>query len=278
MENIIKSTALSATRMLLRQVASVLLKCGVTWKEFSDLSKWIFVDVATNEFGIKGRDTNISRVSILTGISRKEAKRQRELTNDSDDSLSSKTTDATRLLSAWHHDQDFLDSKGRPLPLKLNGSVPSFKELHDRYGGDIPLQAMLKELINTDSVEMDMKSQDQTLTVLRSYFVPRSMDIEMLLHFGRTLRDHASTLNVNVTNKGEREPRFEGYAAIEDVDKKYEKEFKEYIDRKGQIFLDEVDEWLTERRATSSNPATKTVRLGVGAYAIHGVTNEEKKP
>ena len=70
------STALrSACRTLLRPIALILLRGGITWKEFAELSKSVFVSVATDEFGIRGRPTNVSRVSILTGISRKEVNR-----------------------------------------------------------------------------------------------------------------------------------------------------------------------------------------------------------
>ena len=69
----------NACLAVLRPLASMLLKCGMTWKEFSDVSKSVFVEVASGEYGIDGRPTNVSRVSILTGISRKEIKRQRDL-------------------------------------------------------------------------------------------------------------------------------------------------------------------------------------------------------
>ena len=66
-------------RVLLRPIASLLLKCGMTWREFSELSKGVFVAVASDEHGLNGRPTNVSRVSILTGVSRKEIARVRGL-------------------------------------------------------------------------------------------------------------------------------------------------------------------------------------------------------
>jgi hypothetical protein len=57
----------------------MVMKCGIMWREFSELSKSVFVHVATDEFSIRGRPTNVSRASLLTGISRKEVKRQHEL-------------------------------------------------------------------------------------------------------------------------------------------------------------------------------------------------------
>ena len=118
MDQSVISVIRRACRQLLRPIASVVLKCGMTWKEFSDLSKSVFVEVASGEFGIRGRPTNVSRVSILTGISRKEVKRQRLLLEASEPGAATKTTDATRLLSGWHQDPDFLDDRGQPLPLR----------------------------------------------------------------------------------------------------------------------------------------------------------------
>ena len=134
-------------------VASIALRCGMTWKEFSDLSKSVFVDVAIREFGIRGRPTNVSRVSILTGISRKEIKRQRDLLRQDPDIDSGKTTDATRVLSGWYQDPDFCDPGGTPLELAETGPAPSFAALLERYSGDVPPSALLKELMQGQAVE-----------------------------------------------------------------------------------------------------------------------------
>ena len=127
MDTDINSTLRSSCRALLRPIASVVLKCGMTWREFSELSKSVFVSVASDEFGIRGRPTNVSRVSILTGISRKEVKRQRELLAEPATSASPKTTDATRLLSGWHQDPAYVGGDGNPLALRPDGDAPSFR-------------------------------------------------------------------------------------------------------------------------------------------------------
>jgi hypothetical protein len=44
-------------------IARWLLKSGVTWKEFAELSRGVFIDVAEKEFGVRGRPTNVSRIS-----------------------------------------------------------------------------------------------------------------------------------------------------------------------------------------------------------------------
>ncbi|MDH5276664.1 MAG: DUF6502 family protein, partial [Gammaproteobacteria bacterium] len=101
-------------RALLRPVASLLLKCGMTWREFAEVSKSVFVAVAGDEYGLNGRPTNVSRVSILTGVSRKEVVRVRALLEQPATTLPNKTTDATRLLSGWHQDAEFVTASGQP--------------------------------------------------------------------------------------------------------------------------------------------------------------------
>ena len=267
MDSALKSALLDACRLLLRPIASVVMKCGVTWREFSELSKSVFVDVATEEFGIRGRPTNVSRVSILTGISRKEVKRQRDLIAEPGAAVGSKTTDATRLLSGWHQDPEFVGEEGVPKPLPEYGPGASFDSLFDRYGGDTPHQTLLKELVSAGSVEM---SADRMLVAKTRYHLPTPMN-ESFIHFlGANLYDHAFTLSNNLSAGTDAAPRFEGFAVDDRIDPKAAPEFKRFIDARAQQFLEEVDDWLNQHRADESAPNTVPARLGVGIYAIDG--------
>ena len=67
---------------MFRPIARVMLRAGISWRELSDVLKTTYVEVATEDFGIRGRPTNISRVAILTGLTRKEVRRLRDLLED----------------------------------------------------------------------------------------------------------------------------------------------------------------------------------------------------
>lgn len=262
-----------ACRQLLRPIASVVLKCGMTWKEFSELSKSVFVEVASREFGIRRRPTNVSRVSILTGISRKEVKRQRLLLDAAEPPATTKTTDATRLLSGWHQDPDFLDGQGRPLPLARSGPSPSFADLFDRYGGDTPEQTLEKELRSANSIDTDA---DGRLVAKSRYHMPFAMTESNIRFFGTNLFDHATTLNNNFTAKEDAQRRIEGFAVDDQVDSDSADAFKQFIDERGQQFLEEVDDWLNRHQADSNSKTAIPIRLGVGLYAIDGPLPEGK--
>ena len=274
MEHSNKELVHRSCRLLLRPIVLLLLKCGLTWKEFSELSKRVFVEVATESFGIRGRPTNVSRVSILTGIARKEVARLRTGAGDPALATGGKTNDATRVLSGWHQDPGYLDSQGAPRALAERGPAPSFESLFRRYGGDTPFQTLLKELKSAGSVSADDRGR---LLAARRYHMPAAMSDENVRLFGANLFDHARTLERNVAGRGDGR-RFEGYATEERVAPADAAAFREFVEERGQRFLEEIDAWLHRHRAAAGDPAAATVRLGVGVYAIEGHLPEGPRP
>ena len=267
-----KSVIYQACRAVLRPLASMLLRVGMTWKEFSDLSKSVFVEVATAEFGIRGRPTNVSRVSILTGIGRKEVRRQRDLLGTGTPPVREKTTDATRVVSGWHQDPDFLDSNDEPLALDESGAHPSFATLCTRYSGDIAPATMLKELLKTGTVARDAVGR---LIAKRRYYQPAQHDDENLLWATGLVRDLVQTMNNNVFRSDETLPRFGGKAENVDIPPSAIAAFRDYMEERGQAFLEDIDNWLTEHTAQANEGTEDRIRLGVGLFAIEDRITKE---
>jgi len=237
----------------------------MTWKEFSDLSKSLFVQAATEEFGIRGRPTNVSRVSILTGISRKEVKRQRDLLASNETPVRTKTTDATRVLSGWFQDADYVDASGLPLLLKESGPKPSFDALCGAYSGDIAMPTMLKELLNTQTIE---RTENNLLRAVRRYYQPATLDDERLLWAAALIRDLSASVNGNLFQESKSLPPFVRKAENIHVRSDSISQFRTLLDDRGQAFLEEIDAWLTEHEQMDTGEASDAVRLGVGLFAI----------
>ncbi len=263
-------------RILLRPVASLLLKCGMTWREFSAVSKSVFVAVASQDYGLNGRPTNVSRVSILTGVSRKEIARVRSLLEQESDPLPNKTTDATRLLSGWHQDPDFLTPTGEPRVLPAEGEGASFATLSRRYGGDVPVTSMRKELERAGAITA---LPDGTLRAERRYFMPKRFDPQWILNAGSMLSDLGAGITHNLDagavplSSGSDSParRFIGRATNDSVDVAAMPEFEAFVEKNGQEFLERVDKWLTEHEAKpTAGGARKRARLGLGVFLIAG--------
>jgi hypothetical protein len=72
-----RPSLLSALRRLLRPLVKLLTAQGLTYPMLADLLKQIYVDVAVREFALGEAAPTDSRVSLLTGVHRKDVKRLR---------------------------------------------------------------------------------------------------------------------------------------------------------------------------------------------------------
>jgi hypothetical protein len=269
-----KASTLSASRRLLRPVVRLLLRSGITWKEFAEVAKTVFVRVATDEFGIRGRPTNLSRVAILTGITRREVARQRQQIEADAPPQPTFLNAAQRLLSGWHQDPDYVDAGGSPLAIPVDGAAPSFADLCNRHGGDLPASALLKELRSVGAVSQD--EAGRLVAAARTY-IPLQMDPDKILRAGDVLYDIGTTVVFDLIAPHGEALRFERRAENDAIDPQSVPAFRAFLEKEGQSFLERIDDWLT-RHAVEPGPHTsrKPIRLGVGMYHIQTEAETER--
>ncbi len=148
-----KSRVLRALKKTMIPIARMLMRSNVDCKQFIEVAKLAFVEVATDEYGIRDRKTNVSRVAILTGLTRKDVSRVRANMADREELRDVLPSASERLLSGWHEDEDFLDGEAKPRTLYYDGPGATFLELLNRYTGDVPVGAMQKELTKAGLIE-----------------------------------------------------------------------------------------------------------------------------
>ncbi len=117
----------AAVTNILRHLVRLLLRNGIPYRTFSDIAKRVYVDVATEEFGIPGRNQSKSRVSILTGLSRKEVLRVRRLPSHDDLGAGARYNRAARVIAGWVRDRRFCNSSGNPSDLPFEAGASSFR-------------------------------------------------------------------------------------------------------------------------------------------------------
>jgi hypothetical protein len=256
---------LEALGRVLEPVVLLLLKSGISWKEFSDLAKEKFVTVATETFGIRGRPTNVSRVAILTGLDRREVARLRT-PRERHAAVQGFMSKPTQLLHAWYHDPRYLDRSGKPRDLEIEGADGSFAELVRRYAPGIPLVAMIKELRAAGAIG---DAEGKRLRALKRSYVPRELNEDVVRLWGSVLQDVGTTLEHNVDRDETDQPRFERRAISLRVNPKSLVEFRKVLEREGQAFLERMDDWINAHQVRSSiDEQGIGIRLGVGVYHI----------
>lgn len=257
---------LAACRRLLRPIVRMLLRHGVMQRAFGELCKEVYVEVATADYGLQGRPTNVSRTALLTGVDRKEVKRIRETLagRGQEPQHRSRQDRLSRVLSGWHQDSEFCPG-GTPLdlPLSAPAGVPSFATLVQRYGGDVPASAVLKELKRVGAVA----EHDERVHAAKRYYMPALSDVDAIRRSGSVLEDVGNTVAYNLFPPRKAQSRFEGRATNARIAPAVIPEFHAFLEHRGQQFLEEVDAWLTAHEAPAGEEQPLT-RLGVGVYWI----------
>jgi hypothetical protein len=261
---------LEALGRVLEPVVLLLLKSGISWKEFSDLAKEKFVTVATEAFGIRGRPTNVSRVAILTGLGRRDVAKLRRRPPERQAAVQGFMSKPTQVLHAWYHDPGYLDASGKPRDLEIEGTDGSFAELVRRYAPDIPLVAMMKELRAAGAIG---DAEGKRVRALKRSYIPRELNEDLVRIWGSVLPDVGTTLEHNLYPEEFDPPRFERRAISLRVDPKSLPEFREVLEREGQAFLERMDDWINAHQVSSSiDEQGIGIRLGVGVYHIQDGT------
>lgn len=118
---------------------------------------------------LPGRKQTDSRIAVVTGLTRKEVKRLREKESDEHEySTPAQYNRAARVLNNWLKDCDYQDAAGSPLVLPLEGEERSFTRLVRTHAGDIPVIAVLNELVRLGAV---LRQEDGKVRVLHQAYV-----------------------------------------------------------------------------------------------------------
>jgi hypothetical protein len=190
--NTINSAApvLAATKAVLRPLVRVLIACGVTLPALVAALKECFVDVASRDFRLGGREPSDSRVSLVTGVHRKDVRAIRERSHP----ISTPRTGglAATVVGRWLGHPDHLDAEGRPRPLPRL----AFDALVAGVSKDVRPRTVLDELLRLGLVEV---AEDDAVRLLADAFVPaKGGGEEMLAFFEHNLHDHMAAAAGNL--------------------------------------------------------------------------------
>ena len=254
---------------------TILLRNNVSHRTFAELAKRVYVDVANAEFGIAGKKQTTSRIAILTGLTRKEVQRLLAQPPDTEPASTEEYHRASRVITGWVRDPDFGDGKGHPHPLRMEGKRASFSALVKRYSGDIPIRAMVDELLRVGAVK---QLKDGRICLLSRGYIPQKGQVEKLQVLGSDTADLIMTIDQNLYQKPTM-PRFQRKVMYDNVPVEAAREFQTLAAAQGQELLEAIDRWLAHRDR-DINPASKgtgRVRVGLGIYHFEEQLDSDRK-
>lgn len=260
-----RKAVLSACRLILRPLSRFLVRNGVGFREFSELLKEAIVDVVSNDYGIRGRPTNISRAAVLTGLTRKEVSRVRHSLNARSEEDDVPLGRPAQVLDAWYRSAGYQSPDGRPIDLPYDGEQYSFHELVREAGGDIPPRAMLKELLQAGSV---VKLPDEKYRVVSKTFIPDPAEPEAIQGAGQAISDLLRTINNNLFVEPSSGAILERRVIGEGVSLQDARKFRRFATSEAEKLLDLLNDWITTQETFRryEDPEIQTARIGLGVY------------
>lgn len=186
----------------MRPLVRLMLRKGVTYTYFSDMLKGVFVEVAEQEFRLAEKPPTDSRISLLTGVHRKDVRRLRETPDDDGERLPEAVSMGAHLVSAWQSTPPFCIRPGEPavLPrLASAGGERSFDALVASVSKDIRARVVLDEWLRLGVVRVDDEDRVHLQT---NAFIPQKGFDEKAAYFGLNVHDHTSAAVHNLTSDG----------------------------------------------------------------------------
>jgi hypothetical protein len=264
----------AAMARILRPLIHILIRNGISYGTFADLAKWLFVDVANREFAIEGRKQTISRVSVITGLNRKEVKRVSELPAPDDQASSERYNRAARVIAGWRRDKAFRSKKGEPADLPVTGAGATFQTLVKNYSGDMPFRAILDELLRVGAIVRI--GEDRVHLQARAY-LPIG-DQSMKIHILGTDVAHLITSIQHNLQPDERGPFYQRKVMYDNLPQDVLPAFRKLSAKSAQKILEKLDTWLSDHDRDSSSDVTGTGRnvAGLGIYYFEEPYDEKE--
>jgi hypothetical protein len=194
-----------ALRRVLKPLVRLLLEKGITLQYLTDLLKTLYVEVAEREFRIDDKPPTDSRISLMSGVHRKDVSRLRAALQTSEPRAPAVVSLGATLVATWLGNPLYLDPDSQPLPLprfRSEGGDISFEALVASVNNDIRSKVVLDEWIRLGVAHMDA---DKRVCLNTNAFVPAEGFDEKAFYFGHNQHDH---LAAAVHNLRGRQPPF----------------------------------------------------------------------
>jgi hypothetical protein len=258
---------------LLRPLVKLSLKKGISYGTFTSLLKWVFYDVAYKEFIIEGRKQTQSRISVITGFSRKEVKRLSELDRPTTRLQKEQYNRAARVISGWRRDNEYVDDQGQPLIIPIIGEGATFETLVKRFSGDMPPRAVLDELIRLGTLKLESGNR---VRLVQEAFMPTADEAIKFHILGTDVGFLISTIDHNI-DPDRKNTFFQRKVYYDNLPDEVMADIRSMSGPTAQKFLDSMDRYLANNDRDTNSEIEGTGRnvAGIGIYYFEKPFDEE---
>ena len=251
----------AATRAL-RPLVALLLEHGIGLPSLIDKLKGIYVEMAQESLKNDARGASDSRVSVMTGVHRKDVRRLRTQPTPGPEEVPETVALGAQMVAAWT--SRVREAKGRPRPLprlQSEGGAESFEALVAGVSTDIRARAVLDAWLRLGVAELD----DRDRVVLRNAaFVPSRGFAEKAFYFGHNVGDHLAAAAHNVL--GGKPPFLERSVHYDSLDPASVEKLATLAEETGMKALQAVNREAMQGEARDKKSEAPKQRITFGIY------------
>ena len=263
-----------AIRKLLRPLVRLLLHYQVTYPAFTQWLKHIYVEVAEEYFALPNKKLTDSRVSLLTGVHRKDVRRIR---HDPDAEAPPPVPINAQILAAWLSDPLYTDEEGQPLALpklRSQGDERSFEHLAESVSrGDLRARAILDEWLRLGVVTV---TDEGFVQLNPENFLPAQNLEDKAISFGRNLHDHISAAGENMM--GREQPFFDRHVFYNHLTPDSIEKLKAFCDESGMSYLKAVNRKAKALQRADRRKKNAHSRFNLGVFFYEQSLGDETVP
>lgn len=262
----------NAIKRILRPLIKLMLSHNLTYTLIIDVIKALFVEVAEQEFSQEGKRLTDARISLMSGVHRKDVKRLRELQPAVEDVMPANVSLGSQIIAQWNANKMYLDENDVPKPLarfSSNSSEASFDTLVRSISTDIHPRAVLDEWLRLGVATLD-EHNDVHLT--SDAFVTQEGFEEKVYYLGHNLHDHSKAAVENVLNDGQlaaKSPYFERCVHYDGLTIQSIHDIDALTQKLGMKHLRDINKFADDCAQKDANNVEANMRMTYGIYFYH---------
>jgi len=261
-----------AIKTMLKPLVKLLISQGITYIGLLEMLKRTYVEVAEESFSLKNKRQTDSRISLLTGVHRKEVKRIRNELDTPPTEQEIKASKSAQMMALWTGHQAFLTPQGQPAPLNRNTSEgePSFETLVHTVSKDKHPRSVIDEWLRQNIIFID---HDGKIQLNETGYIPAKDFEEKLFFAGKNIGDHLAIVAHNLA--GETPPLFDRAVYYKNLTPESVNALETLAKQKIMQVLTEINQQASQYQQQDKNKENAHAQMHLGAYFYKTPTKEQ---
>ena len=257
-----QTALIKAVNMLCTPLVRLLIEKGITFPQFRELMKELYVEVADEQFSLDDKKPSDSRIFVLTGIHRKDIKRIRQQSEQDNQQITSSASLSGEIIARWSSMPEYLDDKGKPRPLLKSGkgNDAGFDQLVSSVSKDVRSRVILEEWLRLNIIRL----KDDYVVLNKSAFVTNKEFKEMAYYLGHNVHDHMASCVNNILE--EDDPMLERSVYYASLTESSINKLKATASKKGNDLLQHLNKQAIKLYDADKDKEDATYRMRLGVY------------